>query len=371
MKKYDDIDASVTNDLSQSNIAGPPNDQLHELRDATSATREDALIENEALLLIREKAVAAREDAIHLREEAVIIREREILALEMAQTTSDNHMVVLQQANEHLVIATLEAQTLAQQLELTTVQLESAKRMAEKANLAKSEFLSRMSHELRTPLNAILGFAQLLESGTPHPTPIQLASINKILQAGWYLLDLINEILDLATIESGKLPLSMAPILLSEVMQDCRHMIEPQAEKNGIRIRFPHFDLPCFVFADRTAIKQILINLLSNAIKYNRANGTVEVTCIPDEAQRVRISVRDTGNGLPPEKIAQLFQPFNRLGQEAKTTQGTGIGLAVSKRLVEAMEGAIGMESTVGVGSIFWIELKSAREPQLETGADS
>lgn len=364
MNKYDDIDASVANDPSQSSIAGPPNEQLREPGDATTIRTEDALIENEAALLSRAKAVAVREDAVHLREAAVIVREREIRALETTQASPDNHMVVLQQANEHLVIATLDAQTLAQQLELTTVQLESAKRTAEKANLAKSEFLSRMSHELRTPLNAILGFAQLLESGMPHPTPIQLVNINKILQAGWYLLDLINEILDLATIESGKLPLSMAPILLSEVLQDCRSMIEPQAEKSGIRIRFPHVDLPCFVTADRTGVKQILINLLSNAIKYNRTNGTVDVTCTATEAQRIRISVQDTGEGLPPEKIAQLFQPFNRLGQEAKTAQGTGIGLAVSKRLVEAMGGEIDMESTVGVGSTFWIELDLVCEPQ-------
>ena len=348
MKKYDNVDASDTNDAIQSNVAGVPTDQLLELRDAAAA------------LLSREKALTVREDAVHLREEAVIVRERLMHALETTQASSDTHMVVLQQANQQLVIASIDAQALAQQLELTTVQLESAKAAAEKANLAKSEFLSRMSHELRTPLSAILGFAQLLESGAPQPTPIQLVNISKIIRAGWYLLDLINEILDLATIESGKLPLSIGPVLLPEVLQDCRTMIEPQAEKSGIRMRFPDFDNSCFVMADRTAVKQILINLLSNAIKYNRTNGSVEVSCTAIQAQRVRISVRDSGEGLPPEKIAQLFQPFNRLGQESKAVEGTGIGLAVSKRLVEAMGGEIGIESNAGIGSTFWIELSAA-----------
>ena len=357
MKKYDDIDASDTSDSNQANVAGSPKEQLPQVHETTPSLREGARIESDALLLIREKAVTLREDAVHLREVAAKTRESDILTLERAQASSDNHMAVLQQANEQLVIATLQAQTLAQQLELTTVQLESAKRTADKANLAKSEFLLSMSHELRTPLNAILGFAQLLESGVPRLTPTQLASINRVLQAGWYLLDLINEILDLTAIEAGKLPLSLAPILMSEVLLDCQSTIESQAKECGIRIQFPHFERPCFVNADRKRVQQILINLLSNAIKYSRTNGTVDVTCHATDAQRMRISVQDTGDGLPPEKISQLFQPFNRLGQELKTAEGIGIGLAVSKRLIDAMGGEIGVESTVGVGSTFWIEL--------------
>jgi PAS domain S-box-containing protein len=243
-------------------------------------------------------------------------------------------------------------------------ELINAKAAAEKANLAKSDFLSSMSHELRSPLNAILGFAQLMESGSPLPTPAQKASIDQILQAGWYLLELINEILDLALIESGKLSLSLEPMSLPEVLLDCQAMIEPQAQKSGIRMSFPQFDSPYFIKADRTRVKQVLINLLSNAIKYNRARGTVEVTCSASTANRIRISVRDTGEGLSPEKIAQLFQPFNRLGQDASAEEGTGIGLVVSKRLVELMEGKIGVESTVGVGSVFWIELNLAVGPQ-------
>jgi PAS domain S-box-containing protein len=245
------------------------------------------------------------------------------------------------------------------------VELERAKAAAEKANLAKSDFLSSMSHELRSPLNAILGFAQLINSDTPPPTPSQTASIDQILHAGWYLLQLINEILDLAQIESGKLALSREPTSLADVMLECQAMIEPQAQKRGISMIFPPSGVPYFVDADRTRLKQVLINLLSNAIKYNQANGTVVVECAVSGPERIRVRVRDTGAGLPPDMLEQLFQPFNRLGQERSTEEGTGIGLVMSKRLVELMGGRIGVESTVGVGSVFWFELDSAIEPQL------
>ncbi|MBK8739533.1 MAG: response regulator [Betaproteobacteria bacterium] len=244
------------------------------------------------------------------------------------------------------------------------LELQKAMAVAEKANLAKSDFLSSMSHELRTPLNAILGFAQLIESGSPAPTVAQKRSIDQILQAGWYLLELINEILDLALIESGKLSLSLEPISLAVVMHECRAMIEPQAQKRGISVAFPQLSVPYFVRADRTRVKQVLINLLSNAIKYNKAGGTVVVECVERAAGSIRICVRDTGAGLAPEHLAQLFQPFNRLGQEATAEEGTGIGLVVSKRLVELMGGVIGVESTVGEGSVFWVELKLTTEPQ-------
>jgi PAS domain S-box-containing protein len=262
-----------------------------------------------------------------------------------------------------------ERKILDRALQDTNLALQGAKLAAEKANLAKSDFLSNMSHELRSPLNAILGFAQLMESSTPPPTPAQRQSIDQILQAGWYLLALINEILDLALIESGKLSLSPEPISLADVLSDCRGMIEPLALKNGIGLTFPRFDDTPFVKADRTRIKQVLINLLSNAIKYNRAGGTVEVTWAMSATQRLRIAVHDTGNGLTPENLAQLFQPFNRLGQESGSEEGTGIGLVVSKRLVELMGGEIGAESTIGVGSVFWIELHSARAPRLIVAA--
>ena len=244
--------------------------------------------------------------------------------------------------------------------------LTSAKGAAEKANLAKSEFLSSMSHELRSPLNAILGFAQLMESDATPATPSQKASIDEILRAGWYLLELINEILDLAQIESGKLSLSTEPTSLAEVLFECQAMIEPQAKTRGIRMTFPPFDVPCFVAADRTRLKQVLINLLSNAIKYNQAGGTVVVDVAGSTAERIRLNVRDTGPGLSPDKLAQLFQPFNRLGQERGAEQGTGIGLVMSKRLIGLMGGVLGVESSVGAGSVFWCELGAAAAPGLE-----
>jgi len=243
-------------------------------------------------------------------------------------------------------------------------ELHEAIAAAEKANRAKTDFLSGMSHELRTPLNAILGFAQLMESGTPRPTPSQKRNLDQILKAGWYLLELINEILDLALIESGKVTLSREPVSLREVMLECRAMIEPQAQKRGISMTFPGFEVPYFVNADRTRVKQVLINLLFNAIKYNRPKGTIAVECSPSSAHSIRIGVRDTGAGLSPEQLAQLFQPFNRLGKDASAEEGTGIGLVVTKRLVELMDGAIGVESTVGVGSLFWVELSLTSAPQ-------
>jgi len=254
---------------------------------------------------------------------------------------------------------------LDQALQDQNAELEQAKLVAEKANLAKSEFLSSMSHELRSPLNAILGFAQLMESDSPPPTPSQTASIEQILQGGWYLLKLINEILDLSVIESGRMSMSPEPVSLIEIMLECQTMIEPQAQKRNIQLTFAPFENSWFVHADRTRVKQVLINLLSNAIKYNRERGTVVVDCTAKTPGRIRISITDTGAGLSPENLAQLFQPFNRLGQENSTEEGTGIGLVLSKRLVELMEGEIGVESTVGAGSVFWIELMSINEPQF------
>jgi signal transduction histidine kinase/AmiR/NasT family two-component response regulator len=247
-------------------------------------------------------------------------------------------------------------------------ELHEAIEAAETANRAKTDFLSSMSHELRTPLNAILGFAQLLDSGAPAPTPPQKRSLEQITKAGWYLLELINEILDLAMIESGRVSLSREPVSLAELMLECRSMIEPQAHKRGISMSFPVFDAPCYVSADRTRLKQVLINLLFNAIKYNRPNGSVAVECLVDKPGEIRIAVRDTGAGLDPSQLAQLFQPFNRLGKQGGSEEGTGIGLVVTKRLVGLMGGTIGAESVVGSGSTFWVGLPLAIAPQLEFG---
>jgi len=264
-----------------------------------------------------------------------------------------------------------ERQRLDRVLRETNLELQGAKVEAERANLAKSDFLSSMSHELRSPLNAILGFAQLIDSGSPPPTPDQKESTDQILQAGWYLLELINEILDLAQIESGKLSLSTEPISLNEVLSDCQAMVEPQARKGGIRVSFPNPEHPLFVSADRTRVKQIFVNLLSNAIKYNRVGGSVEVTCLACPGDRVRVSFEDSGEGLAPNKLAQLFQPFNRLGQEDGLKEGTGIGLVVSKQLAELMGGSIGVKSTVGVGSVFWVEFNATDAIEAHRGAST
>ena len=204
-----------------------------------------------------------------------------------------------------------------------------------------------------------------MESGTPPPTLTQKRNLEQILKAGWYLLELINEILDLALIESGNVTFSREPVSLAELMLECRAMIEPQAHKRGIVMTFPQFETPLFLNADRTRLKQVLINLLFNAIKYNKQDGTVTVDYKSSADDKVRISIRDTGAGLTPQQLAQLFQPFNRLGRQAGAEEGTGIGLVVTKRLVELMGGIIGVDSTAGTGSTFWVELLHAEAPHL------
>lgn len=245
------------------------------------------------------------------------------------------------------------------QLALANAELANANEEARSANQAKSAFLSSMSHELRTPLNAILGFAQILTSNTLPSTLEQKKEFaNHILKSGRHLLTLINEILDLAKVESGTITLSMEPVALADILIECRTMIEPIAATRKVRVLFPDVD-GAVVMADRTRLKQVMLNLLSNAVKYNRDEGAVVLACDQPTPTRMRLSVQDTGNGLNPEQVASLFQPFNRLGQESGTQEGTGIGLVVTKRLVELMGGEIGVTSSPGVGSVFWIELAS------------
>ncbi len=235
--------------------------------------------------------------------------------------------------------------------------------VAKDASQAKSDFLSRMSHELRSPLNAVLGFAQLLQSGTSSPTARQEECVGEILKAGWYLLSLIEEVLDLSLIELGRLSCVLEPMRLAEVLSECQALVGAQAAACGIRLSLAPLDDGCFVIADRTRLKQVFINILSNAIKYNREGGTVQVHCEVVGHRRICINIEDSGSGLSPEQLEHIFEPFERLGQEAGTIEGTGIGLALTRRLVELMGGRIGVHSVAGQGSVFWVELDAALDP--------
>ena len=241
-------------------------------------------------------------------------------------------------------------------------ELQLARAIAEDASHAKSDFLANMSHELRSPLNAILGFAQMMEMAKPAPNLVQATHLKQILRAGWYLLDLIGEILDLTSIESGQLKLVMEPVPLVEVLAESQTAIAMAAHIKGIQLLFGQVNADLRVHADRARLLQVLAHLLSNAVKYNRQGGTVDVICSVEAQQRLRICVRDTGFGMSADKLTELFQPFNRLGRETSAEEGTGVGLALSRRLVELMRGSIGAHSTVGAGSEFWIELGLAND---------
>lgn len=235
---------------------------------------------------------------------------------------------------------------------------------AERANRAKSEFLSRMSHELRSPLNAILGFAQLL--GMDELQRAQRESVDQITLAGRHLLQLINEVLDISRIEAGKLSLSLEPVEVAEIVREAVGLMDPLAQERGIRLTSeigPESEL--YVRADSQRLKQIILNFISNGIKYNRRNGEVRIFATEDREGHLRIVVQDTGPGLRPEKLEKLFVPFQRLTEDATEIEGTGLGLSIAKGLAEAMGGEIGVESEPGQGSSFWVEVQNAESPDV------
>ncbi|WP_341892754.1 ATP-binding protein [Variovorax sp. YR752] len=253
-------------------------------------------------------------------------------------------------------------ESLEQRVRLRTAELQQAKEAAETANQAKSEFLSGMSHELRTPLNAILGFAQLLSLTLE--SDAERERVRQIEVAGWHLLDLINDVLDLSRIESGTMSTSAEPVELGELIAGAMTMLQPQAAERGVTLAAPlGIEHGAWVQADRKRLRQVLANLLSNAVKYNHRGGSVQVEVTAAANGQRGFSVHDTGRGFTPEQLAQLYRPFQRFVGEHEAVEGTGIGLVITRRLVELMGGTLAVRSEAGQGSVFTVMLPESEAP--------
>jgi signal transduction histidine kinase/ActR/RegA family two-component response regulator len=262
---------------------------------------------------------------------------------------------------------------LEQRVAQRTAELERARNEAEQANNAKSDFLTRMSHELRTPLNGILGFAQLLAYNSNHALDLEQADyVQEIMHSGKHLLELINEVLDLSRIESGRLELEPMPLAMAQMLRECATMVQTLAAERRVEISCD-ITGDYIVRADRLRLRQIFLNLLSNAVKYNREGGSVAVGCCCSRDGWVRVSVRDSGRGIAADALPRLFRPFERLQSACDGSEGSGIGLAITRKLTEAMGGNIGVESVAGAGSTFWVEFPlltgSATVPPLNPEA--
>lgn len=256
-------------------------------------------------------------------------------------------------------------ESLEARVETRTKELNHAKVHAEAASQAKSRFLTSMSHELRTPLNAILGFSELLTMKPDLDIDIK-SSAEKINQAGKHLLELINQVLDLTQIESGKMELDIKPSGLYDILKECHLLVAPLAKQRNIKLKLHQCCCNSNASVDRTRLKQIILNLLSNAVKYNREGGEIHMNCDKANDHRLRISVRDTGHGIEQSRINELFEPFNRLGKEAGEIEGSGIGLVITQELVEKMGGTLGIKSVINEGSTFWIDIPMSSDEQTD-----